>query len=103
MTVKVYLEGRKNADKKIASGLYLGGVGTGFDWANFLIKKRGQMPLYCVPSALPLSGPVYVNMVDRQIEFLRSRMSKADLEKESAPLLLLKALIEAFPCAAPEK
>ena len=101
--VKVYLEGRKSAEKSGVVGVYLNGVGQGFDWANYWLKNKGETPMYCNPQALPLSGDLFLKMVDRQIELLRPRMSKADLNAMPVPLLLQKALVEAFPCPAPEK
>jgi hypothetical protein len=107
MTVKEYLNHEKlyeNHDS-VLNGVYLNGVGHGFEWANDWLEKRHLPPMFCVPDSMPLNGYNYVQMVDHQIERLRQSMPEPDLDGMFVPLLLQKALIEAFPCphAAPKK
>jgi hypothetical protein len=98
ITVKTYLKDKKIAGGSTMDGIYLNGVGQGLSWANFWLKTRGLPRMYCQPDSLPLSGGAYLQMVDRQIEFLRPLVPKSQLEETTLPFLLQKALIESFPC-----
>jgi hypothetical protein len=62
------------------------------------MKKKGHSPMYCAPDSLALDGNDYVKMVDRQIEQLRRTASESDFKGMLIPALLLKALIQTFPC-----
>ncbi|HMD49851.1 MAG TPA: hypothetical protein VKG79_12160 [Bryobacteraceae bacterium] len=93
MTVGMYLKG-----DRVINGVYLNGVGQGFSWANYWMKQQGRPPIYCEPDSVALDGSDYVKMVDRQIERLRRTASEPDFKGMLVAALLLKTLVEAFPC-----
>ncbi len=95
MTVKAYLSGDRTVN-----GIYLNGVGQGLSWADFWMKRQGEPPMYCDQDSMPLDGNDYLKMVDRQIEQLRRVTPKSELDKTLVPALLLRALMESFPCRA---
>lgn len=51
ITVKQFREMKDEASFK----LYIHGVETGFLWANSVLEKRSQKPLYCQPPKLALT------------------------------------------------
>jgi hypothetical protein len=81
---------------RAASGFqeYIGGVGSGFSWANAWLKEtRNQPPLYCVPAKLALSRENYLDILDRQVREHGDRRADTPVA-----LMLLDGLVETFPC-----
>ena len=75
---------------------YIGGVGTGFAWANANLQFRGQKPLYCQPEKISLEWANYLQILDRKMkddDYLKRIPSDRFLG-----LVLLRALQEIFPC-----
>ena len=73
---------------------YITGFGRGTYWANVQLQQTGNSPLYCQPSKLPLSAENYLNILDRYLAENKDKI-KPDAIIE---FLLLKGLIDTFPC-----
>ena len=75
---------------------YIGGVGTGFAWANAYLQLRGQKPLYCQPEKISLEWGNYLQVLDRKLKD-DDYMKQVPLDRFLG-LVLLRALQETFPC-----
>ena len=73
----------------------LGGMGEGMSWYNKETKRLGNPPLYCLPPKLAITDSQYFNIFRRFAESLDARLS---LPSAAAGLILLRGLIETFPC-----
>ena len=71
--------------------LYLKGVGSGLDWANAELMGRHQVPLYCLPPSFVLTTENLLQTID----VLLPTVTHLNLSIE---LVLLKGLINTFPC-----
>ena len=76
---------------------YIGGVGTGFFWANAHQHIHNLPPLYCQPGKLPLYADSYLQILG---DYISNRPGEPNSLANSVPveLLLLNALRETFPC-----
>ncbi len=73
---------------------YLGGVGTGFFWANIQLRTRKLPQFYCQPGKLAMYDENYLQVLDNYI------MNRLGTLHDKSPIeeLLLRALAETFPC-----
>lgn len=74
--------------------LYLGGVGSGYSWANAILRTKGEAPLYCEPTKLALQPDNYLQILNT---FL-SKNPREPLQGTPIDLILGYALQDAFPC-----
>ena len=72
--------------------VWFAGVGNGFSWANSMLISSGQTRLYCPPENLTIT-------TDQEVEIFKSGLEHHPKWKEfPAGLIMLKSLIETFPC-----
>lgn len=73
--------------------LYIGGVGVGLSWANIRMATKGIPPLYCQPESLALNSDNYISFIEQAVA------KEPDLHQDMPiELILLDALVDAFPC-----
>jgi len=75
--------------------IYINGVGIGITWANIAVTDKGQ-PLYCPPKKLALGAEDYLRIVQDSIE--KNKTLKEKMPTYPIEILLLRGLIEKFPC-----
>ena len=104
LDVKTYRESAGQDATKLAvtEMIYITGVGEGLTWANAQLSALGRDRLYCAPAKPGLSLANYKEILDRQIAEEAKRRSEKELDQLNIESLLLKGLIEAFPCAGRE-
>jgi hypothetical protein len=76
--------------------LYLNGIKNGIVFTNVYLEFANKPRLYCPPPKLKLELQNAMTIIDKEIEALR----KSDKLREEGWVepLLLKGLIETFPC-----
>ncbi len=98
LSLKDYEESNKN-DGIMTS--YVVGIGDGVLFANVELITKKQDPLFCQPGKLGLAYDNYRDIIDRQIEYMKTKnYSLYEQNKEKFPLalILLQGLIATFPC-----
>jgi hypothetical protein len=71
---------------------YISGMGQAFVFANEYLSVAGQRRIYCPPGKLGITQDQYLGILE---QYLKTR---PDMNSQPAPLALLLALREAFPC-----
>lgn len=99
MTLKDFRAYQGGAALPAAVRNYVEGLGTGFVWANALLAARDQLRIFCAPETRPASDD-FVGMLDAQIASHAGMRQPYDDEATLA-MILLDALINAYPCPAP--
>lgn len=94
MTVKGY----EAAKDEVATMVYIRGLGEGITWANTAATKK----LFCTPAKLALGVDNFVDTLNRQIDNLKHSWPQSKLEEMPIGALLLRGLIETFPCSSPK-
>ena len=68
-------------------------VEDGLSWANvYLQNERKELPIYCKPEKLALTGSQIFDMMRRRLS------ERPDLGPMPYSLTILNAMIDAFPC-----
>ena len=68
-------------------GLYLKGLGEGFNFSNAIIAQRGGRPFVCVPDQTLLSGRDYVSIFEKELKV------RSYSEDELVSIIMLSALM----------
>jgi hypothetical protein len=98
--VKEYQALKESSDpaQKALLEEYINGVGQGISWANSYLHSTNRQRLYCAPENLALNADNYEDMLDRHIAKLAKTVTQEKLDGSFIGLVLLRALIETFPC-----
>ena len=64
----------------------------GLLWANALLEKRGQPPLYCQPHRLTITGPMVIDMVRKGIR------DNPGWSEQSFDMIVVLSIQRTFPC-----
>jgi hypothetical protein len=96
------------SSERASMEVYVRGLGDRISWAQALVAKRLYGPLYCVPNNLALGTENYVDILNRQIsqELTRAGQSgvpSSFVEQEYISVVLLRGLLDTFPCRAGKK
>ncbi|HVM77621.1 MAG TPA: hypothetical protein VMU06_01290 [Stellaceae bacterium] len=96
VSVKDYLDLRKEpgASEKLRD--YVTGLGRGMFVYAINDETKGRTPAFCVPAKLPLTAENYQQLLDNYLRDHRNLMPA--LGKQTIEIVLLYALIDAFPC-----
>ena len=84
-----------NQDGVIMTKAYVLGLGEGIRATNVLINPR----LFCPPPKLPLGVENFVDVLDRAIKDLSVRLPNPEVEAKDISVVLLRGLVDTFPCA----
>jgi hypothetical protein len=104
-TVKEYEDIRKKGneeDKKLIE-VYVSGLGQGAFWSNIELSTQGTKPLFCSPKKIALNARNYIQILEETIQYRRDialgdKIYLEKLEKYNIELILIKGLINTFPC-----
>jgi hypothetical protein len=99
ITVKEYQKSihSRDRDRADAMRLYVMGVGSGIVWANTAAEKNNA-PLYCQPPNFSMNGNYYIDILDKTIKELESKMTAKELNEYPVGALVLTGLQQSFPC-----
>jgi hypothetical protein len=101
LTVKDYREITESGDKDSLATLrmYIAGLGSGLNWANAEAQAK-SVPLYCQPGTLALNTDNNIHTIEVTIKKFLVVKTQADLDKWSLGLILVRGLVDQFPCGA---
>jgi hypothetical protein len=108
MDVKSYQKFPKDDISKKVLLMYVRGVGDALGWSNAYLTTTKQKPMYCVPPKLALETENYKRLLDDEIKMAKAKVTPDQVKSlgavplNDAPIemLLLFALVDAFPCPA---
>jgi len=72
---------------------YVAGVGAGYYYTNNYLDTIGRAKLYCQPLSLNISGETYPAILETY-----ANSSGKKVKGVSVEIILLKALVELYPC-----
>ena len=75
---------------------YVDGLGEGYVWANALLATRDEPKIFCTPEFGPPDGD-FVSLLNAQIAS-HAGMTRPYDDDARLAMILLDALINAFPC-----
>ena len=91
------------AQQRMVLGIYVLGASEAYGWANVALVRRGDAPLFCMPTTLRLTGDRYL-----EIFKLESKNHRSDYEHmvdksggksiDIADSVVLNGLKSTFPC-----
>jgi hypothetical protein len=96
ITVKEYQEGI--ADPRVAETIktYITGLGTGMVYVEAVTKGT---PLFCAPDKISINQGNFLEIINSQIKEREATIGKEGTARMVIGGILLKGLIETFPCA----
>jgi len=78
---------------------YISGAEAGFGWANTLLESKEQKPLFCQPRKLSLNIQTTKDIIKEKVKnLLKLGLTQEEIDKYPVPLILIKGLIDTFPC-----
>jgi hypothetical protein len=98
MTVESYSDAIENGQPEFQQSLsfYLTGVERGYNFTNGILKARGDAPFFCQPRTTGASTAQVEAILKAYIE--QGQKSGTVKNEEFVELVLLRALMDAFPC-----
>ena len=75
---------------------YFNGLGGGMDWANAQLNAYGKPEIYCVPKNQVFTGEDFYSVY--RAEYLRQKNFWNSQEFQPPGLLLLRGMINMYPC-----
>lgn len=96
LSIAKFEEIRRSSSTALEVHVYA--VASGYEWANTILKKRGEKPLYCESDTAILSAKALLQMLDGQIDKMRSANLLSKDNSDQIEFLLFLSLASAFPC-----
>ena len=92
MTITEYQKAKTDQKKWPFAQIHLNGVGAGASLAAAVLIQQGRPPLFCQPKEIQLNDKSYIKLIDAFV-------AKNEIPEETqVEMVLLMALITAFPC-----
>jgi hypothetical protein len=86
-------------DLKEVAEAYVMGAGLALEAANAELRDtRHQPPLFCTPPSLVLNNENYESIIDGWIKGHSRLLPSSQVEKFPVYIVLMRGLIETFPC-----
>jgi hypothetical protein len=102
LTVKQYkiqMSSTEDTVPMAMAKMYVLGSGEGIRVTNVLLQVKGKR-LFCAPKNLALGVENFVDILNRSITGAAMRTPQAELDETDISVLLLRGVLETFPCAS---
>jgi hypothetical protein len=90
MSAQTAIDKYKGSDPN--TWLFINGIQQGMEWYNSYLQVIGETPAYCPPQKVALTVDQIVDITERYLE------EHGKSKQDPIGLMLLTALIDAFPC-----
>lgn len=99
LTVEFYKKNMASRDTSVVAlaRTYVLGLGEGIRVTNVAVGKNGQR-LFCPPEKLALGQENFLDILNQAIADSSRRMTKSDLASTDISVILLRGMIDTFPC-----
>jgi hypothetical protein len=89
----------KNPEIQQAAKIYITGAGTAYMYANAELRVKKKKPLFCQPKNISLGTNKFIQFIKEQAaSYQKKGYSEKEINNAAIELLLLRALISAYPC-----